>query len=135
MKDKKKTFGIADILLPFLSTVFLIGLLTFAGACGPTEDGGFMTCHWAGQALKAFAVLLLVTSIIRLAVRDRGMKKGLSIAILLSSITAAVIPANLINLCMMNTMHCHAVMRPFVIVMAVLQVAAAIIDIARPLKE
>ena len=132
MKDKKKSLRIADILLPVLSLVFLVGLLTFAGACGPTEDGGFMTCHWAGQAVTAIAVLLLITSIVRLAVRDRGIKKGLSIAILLTAITAAVIPGNVISLCMMNTMHCHAVMRPFIIVMAVLQSTAAIIDVVRP---
>ena len=132
MKNKKMSFGIADILLPILSIVFIVGLLTFAGACGPAEDGSFMTCHWAGQAVTALAVLLLVTSIIRLAVRDRGMKKGLSIAMMLTAITAAIIPGNLINLCMMNTMHCHAVMRPFVIVMAVLHGAAAIFDIVRP---
>ena len=132
MKDKKMPLGITDILLPVLSIVFLIGLLTFAGACGPKEDGSFMTCHWAGQAAKALAVLLLITSIIRLAVRDRGMKKGLSIAIVLTAITAAVIPGILINLCMMNTMHCHVVMQPFIIVMAVLLAAGAIIDIVRP---
>ncbi len=132
MKDKKMPLGITDILLPVLSIVFLVGLLTFAGACGPKEDGSFMTCHWAGQAVKALAVLMLITSIVRLAVRDRGMKKGLSIAIVLTAITAAVIPGILINLCMMNTMHCHAVMRPFIIVMAVLLTAGAIIDIVRP---
>ena len=131
MKEKKTPFGIADILLPVLSIIFLVGLLTFAGPCGPKEDGSFMSCHWAGQAVKALAVLLIVMSVIRLALRDRGMKKGLSIAIVLTAITAAVIPGNLISLCMMNTMHCHAVMRPFVIVMAVLQAAAAMIDIVR----
>lgn len=132
MKDKKMTLRITDILLPIFSIVFFVGLLTFAGACGPKEDGSFMTCHWAAQAVKALAVLLIVMSVVRLAVRDRDMKKGLSIAILLTAVTAAVIPGNLINLCMMNTMHCHAVMRPFIIVMAVLQAAAAIIDIVRP---
>ncbi|MBP3902514.1 MAG: DUF4418 family protein [Blautia sp.] len=132
MKEKKSPLGIADTLLPFLSIIFLVGLMTFAGACGPKEDGSFMTCHWAGQAVKALAVLLLITSIVRLAIRDRGTKKGLSIAIVLTAITAAVVPGILINLCMMNTMHCHAVMRPFIIVMAVLLAATAIFDIIRP---
>ncbi|MBO5574333.1 MAG: DUF4418 family protein, partial [Clostridium sp.] len=47
-----------DIALTIISFLFLIGTKTIFGPCGPKEDGSFMTCHWAGQALFGIACVM-----------------------------------------------------------------------------
>ena len=46
------------ILLFVFSVVELIGIRTFFAPCGPKEDGSWMSCHWAGQAVTGTAAVL-----------------------------------------------------------------------------
>lgn len=129
MEKKNKRFGIGDIVLLAVSAVFFIGILTFFKSCGPMEDGSWMTCHWACQAITGVAAVLLVIAIIHFIVPDAKIKAGLSIAAIPAAILAAVIPGHLINLCMMNTMRCRAIMTPLTILFSVLTIVAAVVDI------
>lgn len=129
MEKKKNTVGISDLLLLAVSLVFLIGIRTFFSSCGPKEDGTWMTCHWAGQAVTGIAAVLLVICVIRLFVKDSGIKQGLSLSVIPAALLSAILPGNLIGLCMMDTMRCCSVMRPAVIVFSLLMIAAAIFDL------
>ena len=129
MEKKKNTVGISDLLLLAVSLVFLIGIRTFFSSCGPKEDGTWMTCHWAGQAVTGIAAVLLVICVIRLFVKDSGIKQGLSLSVIPAALLSAILPGNLIGLCMMDTMRCRSVMRPAVIVFSLLMIAAAIFDL------
>lgn len=129
MDKKKINIGKSDIILIVISVVFLIGILTVFAPCGPKEDGAWMSCHWAGHAVAGAAAVLVVLSVIHLFIADAKIKTGISIAIIPVSILAAIIPDGFISLCMMNTMRCHSVMHPAAIVMAILTVAAALLDI------
>ena len=134
MKNK-----IMEIILLIVSLIFMIGTLSFLKPCGPAEDGSFMACHWAGQALIGVSVVLLVLSVILLILRSEPMKQGLAIAVIPVGILAAVIPGGLIHLCMMETMRCHAVMRPgamcFGIVIAVLALIEIFLSVKRAKSE
>ena len=129
MKENTKKTRITDILLVALSAIFFVGLLTFLGPCGPKDDGTFMTCHWAGQALKGIAAVLLITSVIHLFVKAPGIKQGLSLAMIPAALLSAFLPGNLISLCMMNTMRCHSVMRTSSVIISLLIIAAAVLDL------
>jgi predicted cation transporter len=63
---------------------------------------------------------------------------GAALAMVPVGILAAVIPGGLIHLCMMETMRCHAVMKPgarcFGIIIAVLAVLSAVMS-ARKAKN
>ena len=48
---------------------------------------------------------------------------------LAAALLSAILPGNLIGLCMMDTMRCRSVMRPAVIVFSLLMIAAAIFDL------
>ena len=127
MKNKRSlAFG---IILTVLSACDLIGMLTFLAPCGPKEDGSWMTCHWAGQALIALAILLAVFSVIHLVVPSPRTKQGLSLAILPTALVAAILPGNLISLCAMPSMHCHMVTRPGALVFGVLIALIALADL------
>lgn len=128
MKKKTLDIGVADIVLAVLCAVLLVGMLTFLRPCGPKEDGSWMTCHWAGQALTGAAGALFVLSAVRLFV-SAPVKQGLDIAAAVLSVLAICIPGSLIDLCMMADMHCRAVMRPGVTVLAILIILTAAADL------
>ena len=133
----KKTdkLSLLDVALPVLALAFLLGLLFVFGPCGPKDDGGWMTCPWAGQAVTGLAAEILVLSILHLFLNDAGIKQGLDLAVVASAALAAVIPGRLIHLCMMHDMRCRAVMTPAVTVFAVLLAVVAAADLFLKTKK
>ena len=135
MDNKKLNIRVSDIVLLILSAIFLAGILTFFAPCGPKDDGSWMTCHWAGQAIRGIAAVLFIISVIHLIIKDENVKQGLSVAIIPMALLSAILPGTLIGLCMMNTMRCRAIMRPGTIVLSVLMIAAAVLDIILQRKK
>ena len=115
-------------ILLILSLLFVIGEQTVAGPCPVMPDGRFMVCHWAGQAVLGVGVVLVVLSLLHLAFKNDGMKLGLDLAVIADAALLMFIPNRLIPLCIKNHMRCHTVMEPFVLIMGVLMIAAALGD-------
>ena len=128
MTQNDRRIGVSDILLLLFSVVELIGILTFFAPCGPKEDGSWMSCHWAGQAVTGTALVLVVLALVHLLVRDRGMKLGLDVGLAVTAICSALLPGKLIGLCMMADMRCHRLTVPGVTVCAVLVILATALD-------
>lgn len=129
MKNKKLKIGFSDIFLLISSAFFLIGILTVFAPCISAEDSGWMSCHWAGNAVAGLAAIITVIAIIHLFVCEEAIKIGLDLAIIPIGILSAIIPENLIRICMISNMRCHSVMRPADVTMSVLIIFVAIIDI------
>ena len=125
----KQKINVFDVILLALSVILLLGVLTVFAPCGAKEDGGWMTCHWAGNAVAGAAAVLTALAAMRFVVRDGKVRLGLSAAMIPTALLAALIPGRLIALCMMPSMRCRAVMSPAVTVLSVLLIAAAAIDI------
>ena len=125
MKHQNKKIGVTDILLLAISLVFVVGITTVFKPCGPTEEGTWMSCHWAGHAVAGVAAVLAVIAVIHLFASDAKLKLGLDLAMIPAAALSALIPGRLISLCMMNNMRCNALMRPAAIVLSVLLIAAA----------
>lgn len=133
---KKFRIGAADIVLLVISVLFLAGMLFWFGPCDHLkDDGSYMNCHWAGVVLSGIAAVMAVISLAHLLIPDRGMKAGLSAALIPCAVFACVVPGNLISLCMMSEMRCRSVMTPAAIVCAVLLMIAAAADIALQLRR
>lgn len=115
-------------ILLILSFLFVIGEQTVAGPCPVMPDGKFMVCRWASQAAFGVGVVLVILSLFHLAFTNDGMKLGLDLAVIANAVLLMLIPNHLIHLCMKNHMQCHTVMEPFVLVMGVLMIAAALGD-------
>ena len=128
MKTKRR-FGVCDFLLALTALLFLLGLLFVFAPCGPKEDGGWMTCHWAGQALKGTAVLELVLALAHLIPAPAERKIGLDLALAATAVLAHLIPGRLIGLCLMASMRCRSVMTPSVTVFSALLAALALLDL------
>ena len=126
--EKTRKIKLMDTLLLAVTAVFFIGVLTAFKPCGPMEDGSFMNCHWAGNAVAGIALVMLVIAVIHIIAGERGVKTGLSISLIPMSVLAIIIPGRLISMCMMPSMRCHAVMMPAVIIFSVITIVFAILD-------
>ena len=135
MEKRNRSIGVSDIILLVLSVVFLIGILTFFAPCSPRDDGSWMTCHWAGQAVTGIAAVLLVISVIHLVVKDAKVKQGLALAMIPVALFSIILPGNMIGLCMMDTMRCRSVMRPATLIVSVLVIVSAAFDLILQRKK
>lgn len=119
---------VSSSILLVLSLLFIIGEQTVAGPCPVMPDGRFMVCRWASQAVFGVGIVLVTLSLFHLAFKNDGMKLGLDLAVIADAALLMFIPNRLIPLCIKNHMRCHTVMEPFVLVMGVLMIAAALGD-------
>ena len=129
MNHEKRRFGITDVLLLVLNLIFFVGIQTVFAPCEARPDGSWMTCHWAGQALMGIAAALLAIAVMHLVIPRAQIKLGLALAMLPLSVFALVLPDHLIDLCMMETMHCHTVMQPAVTALSLLNIMLVLADI------
>ena len=129
-----RKINITDILLLVMSAVLCLGVKIVFHACGMKEDGSWMNCHWAEQAVFAVSIGLTVTACLRLFF-DRKAKAGAALAMSVISVMTALIPGVFVRLCMMDSMRCHAVMRPAVTILSVLIAVTGVADLLLSRKE
>ena len=135
MNSEKKGIGVCPLLQIVLNAIFFVGIQTIFAPCAPHEDGKWMTCHWAGEALLGIAAVMLVMSLLHLLPLRTGMKEGLVFAMIPVSFLIIVLPGRLIPLCMMETMRCHVIMQPAVTVIAVLNIVLSAVYLWQHRKE
>ena len=119
------------VAVSFVAAVLLaVGALTFAGPC-IHEDGSAAVCHTAAHAIAACGVVGAVGSLAALFLRGDKAAAAAAVVSAAAGIFAAVAPGTVFGLCMMQTMRCWTVMKPFALVCGgVLFVCALIAAIA-----
>ena len=118
--NNDKAQPLVGIILTALSVLLIVGILSFAGSCGVHDDGSVSACFWAERAVLGMGIVLAILSVVRIFERDEGERRGLSLAAACLGVLIACAPGVLIDLCMMATMRCHTIMRPFVLIVGVL---------------
>ena len=129
-----KKINITDVCLLVFSAALCLGVKLVFHACGMKEDGSWMNCHWAEQAVFAISIGLTVTAGLRLLL-SRQAKAGAALAMSVVSVMTALLPGVFVRLCMMDTMRCHAVMRPAVIILCALIAVTGIAGAVTGRKE
>ena len=129
MKKNNVLQNIVGIVLLVITVMLFVGSLTFLKTCCPKEDGSWMTCHWAGQAIVGVSCFLLVLALANLIMKNRRGKIGVSVGILANAVLAILIPGRLIDTCMMSDMHCNAITKPSVTVFGVVIIIVTIVNI------
>ncbi len=130
MKQKRPAVGVIGYMQAAVSIVYLVGIRTFLAPCGPKDDGSWMVCHWAGQAVTGLAAVLVVLAALRLLLPGPAYRMGVSASMIPVALLGALLPGKLIGLCMMDTMRCHAVTRPGAVVFSVLLAVLSLADLA-----
>lgn len=96
------------------AVLLAVGALTFAGPC-IHEDGSAAVCHTAAHVIVACGVVGAMGSLAALFLRG-GKAAAASLVSAAAGLFAAVAPGTLFGLCMMQTMRCWTVMKPFALV-------------------
>lgn len=122
--------------IPVLPAVLLAaGVMTLFRACGQGEDGMYMNCHEAQMTVFYISLVMTALSAAGIFIRGRIIKCVFGIAGIIAAVVALLVPEVVIHLCMMNTMRCHALMRPYVIVMSILYIIAECIVIILDMRR
>ena len=87
------------------------------------EDGGWMTCHWTGQAELGLGLLIAALGFLLLLVHSRETRLGLSLSAALAGILVVLYPTVLIGGCSMEDMRCRLITFPALIVIGGLTIA------------
>ena len=92
-----------------------------------------MSCLWASRAVMGTGAVTAILAIVRIFETDEGERRGLSLSCALLGFLMAAFPGLIISLCADASMHCNAVMRPFVLVMGIAIGATGAFDLTRRL--
>ena len=130
MKDK--VWGIVQLVC---GAVLAIGVSTVFAACGPKDDGTWMHCHDAQMALLGIGVAVAVVGLVSLVAKGDTAKAVLGGAGAVLGIAACLVPGTIVSMCMMDTMRCHAVMKPFAMIMGVLIAIAGVIALVTAVRS
>ena len=113
------------------SLLLAVGVATVFSACGAKDDGTWMRCHAAQDAVLWVAVGMTAVLAVA-AITRRGAVRAVLYAFgAIGSIAAFLIPGTIMPMCMMQTMRCYEVMQPFARIMAVVVFALCIVMAVR----
>ena len=129
-----KNRGVLQWAVLVLSVLFCIGVQTVFKACGPKEDGTWMHCHEVQRYLFLTGIALAALSVLGLVIRNRTAAILISLCTIACAVLAVLLPGTLMQMCMMNTMRCHAVMKPFARIMGILIAVLSLVDIIKLLR-
>lgn len=124
---KAKPFHIVALVIAVLLS---IGVLTFAGPC-VHDDGSAAVCHGAANAVLAAGIIGCVAALMSLLARNAKLSGICALIVACCGAFAAAAPGTLFSLCMMQTMRCWTVMRPFALVCGVTLCLCAVIAAIR----
>ena len=118
-----------------LSLLLSLGTLTVFRACAAKEDGTWMHCHTAQNAVVIAAAVLFIVFAVTMIMRSKAARMALFVIGLAGSIVIFFIPGTIVSMCMMNTMQCYAVMQPFVRVMSAVIAVFSLVGFVSALKQ
>ncbi len=128
-----------EILLKFiplvLSLFLTLGSFTVFAACGIKEDGSWMRCHSAQTTVTICASVLSACLLLRAVIRQKVLSIVLNGIGMAGSAIIFLLPGKLMPMCMMHTMRCYTLFRPFVRIMAMLVACACLIQVIRATRE
>ena len=111
------------------SLLLLIGVFTFLQPCGPREDGTWMHCHQAGEAVKLLAGVLALLSLGAAVAPKRMLARVCAALIVPAAVVTALLPGTIIPMCVPG-MRCQTTLRPGALVLSVLLGAGAAVAFA-----
>lgn len=126
--NSKLKVSFAELLLVVVAVVYAIGIRTWFEVC-PAMGESMMSCHWAGEVLKATSLLLAGMTLFIVFIPDMKVKTGLNIGIIGLSILNISVPGGIINICKNADMACRSNTYLWNIILTVSCMIIAIADI------
>ena len=137
MNKKTSKFSTIDLPALLLSAVLFVGVLTVFRACAKTDEGMWMHCHYVELAIAAIGITSCLLTFINMTfIKKLGINTLIRIITIALAIISIMLPGRIVSMCMMETMRCHAVMKPFVTIdSAILIIFSVVAIVVSFLKE
>ena len=119
--------AVTDLLALSVTILFWIGVRYLFPVCEPKGDT-FMSCHWAGEMLKAVSWLLAALSVIHLFIPDLKTKAGIDLSFIGICALTLNIPGGIVRICSSPGMSCVAAV-PWIVGFSVLLGLISLADI------
>ena len=116
------------LLLLVISLVLTVGVKTWFHVC-IHEDGTEAVCFRAGQAVFFCSAIQSLIAVFLVLSGNKTVKTVLSVASSCTGVINALIPGVIFRLCMMPSMRCNAVTRPWVLACAAATVLVSLINL------
>ena len=110
-----------------LALVLSAGVMTLFCACAAKENGSFMHCHDVQMCVFWIGIALSVLALAGILVKNRVLLMGICGLSILLALAAALLPGRIMTMCMMETMRCYTLMKPFVTVISLLIIICSLI--------
>ena len=120
---KKK--GLAIVSLVFALSLSA-GVMTGFRACSAKEDGSFMHCHDVQMDVFWIGVVLSILAFVSILTKSRILIMGINGLSILLALGAFFLPGRIMTMCLMETMRCYTLMKPYVSVMSLLIIACSL---------
>ena len=130
---KKRSF--LDILPIALGLMLSAGTATLFHACDMKDDGTWMKCHTAQEAVIAAGLAAALWFLIAELIRYYVIRVLLYILGVLGCIVIFMLPGTVMPMCVLRTMRCCTVMQPYVIIMASATAIASAVNVIREVKS
>ena len=127
-----KKISFLNILPVVLGLMLSAGTATLFHACGLKDDGTWMKCHTAQEAVIAAGLIAALWFLTAALIRSYVIRVLLYILGAVGCIAIFLLPGIILPMCMLRTMRCYTVMQPSVRIMAA---ATAIVSAVNVLRE
>lgn len=104
-----------------------VGAQVLFHACGATETGMYMRCHYSQQAVSVAGAVVALLAVAVILVHDARLRRALSLASAASGLVVIGIPTILVGVCPMPTMVCHALLLPSSVLLGALIAATGVV--------
>ena len=111
------------------AVILVLGVQTLFGACGPAEDGSFMNCHYAQLDVFFIGIVLAVLALAAVLIKKRAVCLILFAASAILSVITILIPGTIVHMCMMDTMRCYTLLKPFTTILCIVILILSVLNL------
>ena len=112
---------ILGMLIVIIGLLVLFAPFGFAHVCFPKADGGFMKCHWMGEAVKMLGGLIAALGVVFLLVKSSRI--GIAFSNIGLGVCLILLQTVVIGTCKTATMPCNVYTKPTILLLAIALIA------------
>ena len=112
---------IVGMLIVIIGLLVLFAPFGFAHVCFPKADGGFMKCHWMGEAVRMLGGLIAALGVVFLLVKSSRI--GIAFSNIGLGVCLILLQTVVIGTCKTATMPCNVYTKPVILLLAIVLIA------------
>jgi len=118
LKSKDRIFALIFLIL---GAVLYFTPDHIAPVCPVMPDGGFMKCHWMGEAVRMLGGLIAALGVVFLLFKSSRI--GIAFSNIGLGVCLILLQTVVIGTCKTATMHCNVYTKPVILLLAIILIA------------